>query len=100
MQNISLTDQPLIRIYLYKLNDALHELHIIIPHIIIDASSYRILFNQFKKNYETLVLGKRLIPIQEQPSYLDYVTLNHIHYEKDPKDKVEFWQVYNCGFKN
>lgn len=99
MRRISLTDQPLIRIYLYKLNDELHELHIVIPHIIVDDFSYRIVFNQFKNNYGTLLSGKGLIPVQEQYSYLDYVKQNHIHYEKDLKDKVNFWRVYNQNFQ-
>lgn len=99
MQHISLTNQPLIRVYLYKLKEELHELHIIIPHIILDESSYRILFEQFKNNYETLLLGKSLIPVQEQYGYLDYVKQNNSHYEKDLKDKIDFWQVYNSGFQ-
>ncbi len=99
MQLISLTEPPLIKVYLYKLKEELHELHIIIPHIILDEASYRILFKQFKDNYETLMLGKSLIPIQEQYSYLDYVKQNNRHYEKDLKDKIDFWQAYNSGFQ-
>lgn len=99
MQHISLTDQPLIRVYLYKLKEELHELHIIIPHIILDDASYRILLKQFKDNYETLLLGKSLIPVQEQYGYLDYVKQNNRHYEKNLKDKSDFWQVYNSGFQ-
>ncbi len=99
MQLIFLTDQPLVKVYLYKLKEDLHELHIIIPHIIIDESSYRILFTQFKDNYETLLLGKRLIPVQEKDSYLDYVGQNNRHYETDIKNKIDFWQVYNSGFQ-
>jgi len=96
---ISLTDQPLIRVYLYKLQEELHELHIIIPHIILDDFAYRTLLKQFEDNYNTLLLGKSLIPVQEQYSYLDYVKQNNSHYEKDLKDKIDFWQVYNSGFQ-
>jgi acyl transferase domain-containing protein/acyl carrier protein len=99
LQYIPLTAQPLIRVYLYKLKEELHELHIIIPHIILDESSYRILMAQFKDNYQTLLLGKSLIPVQEQYSYLDYVRQNNRHYETSLKDKVDFWQVYNSGFQ-
>jgi acyl transferase domain-containing protein/short-subunit dehydrogenase/acyl carrier protein len=99
MQTIELTCQPLIRVYLYKLKEDLHELHIIIPHIILDEASYRILFAQFKYNYETLLRGKRLIPVQEETSYLDYVKQNNEHYETNLQDKIDFWQVYNKGFQ-
>lgn len=99
MRCISLTEQPLIRVYLYKLKEKLHELHIIIPHIILDESSYRILFNQLRDHYDTLVLGKTLFPVQEQYDYLDYVTQKNSHYEKDLKDKVAFWKAYNSGFQ-
>ncbi len=99
MKLIPLTQQPLIRVYLYKLKEELHELQIIIPHIILDESSYRILFEQLKNNYHTLLLGKNLISVQEQYDYLDYVRHNNSHNEKDLKDKAEFWQVYNNGFQ-
>lgn len=99
MQYISLTEQPLIRVYLYKLKEELHELHIIIPHIIFDEASSRRFFEQLKDSYQTLALGKSLIPAQEEYSYLDYVKQNNNHYEKDLKDKAAFWQVYNRGFK-
>lgn len=99
MRNIPLNVQPLIRVYLYKLKEDLHELHIIIPHIILDETSFRLLFKQFKDNYETLLLGKSLIPVQEQYGYLDYVKQSNHHYEKNLQDKIDFWQVYNNGFQ-
>ena len=99
MQMIPFTVQPLIRMYLYKLKNELHELHIMIPHIILDDSSYRILFDQFKQNYETLLLGKKLVPVPEQYSYLDYVKHNNALYEKDLNNKIDFWNVYNKDFQ-
>ncbi|MCL9683883.1 SDR family NAD(P)-dependent oxidoreductase [Legionella maioricensis] len=98
-QLIPFNEQPLIRIYLYKLNHDLHELHIMIPHIILDDSSYRTLFEQFKKNYETLLLGNSLVPVPENYTYFDYVKQNNFYYEQDLQDKVDFWRVYNKGFQ-
>ena len=99
MQIIPFTEQPLIRVYLYKLNHELHELHIMIPHIILDDSSYRTLFEQFRKNYETLLLGNSLVPVPEKYTYFDFVKQNNFHYEQDLEDKVDFWRVYNKGFR-
>ncbi|BCA96874.1 polyketide synthase [Legionella antarctica] len=99
MQIIPFTIQPLIRMYLYKLNNELHELHIMIPHIILDDSSYRILFDQFKQNYETLILGKKLVSVPEKYTYLDYVKHNNALYEKNLKMKVDFWNGYNKDFQ-
>ncbi|MBI2786208.1 MAG: polyketide synthase, partial [Legionella longbeachae] len=99
MQLIPLTEPPLIRIYLYKLNQDLHELHIMIPHIIIDDPSFRILFDQFKKNYKTLLHGKNLVHVPEKYTYFDFVKQNNIHYEKNLQDKIDFWRVYNKNFQ-
>jgi acyl transferase domain-containing protein/acyl carrier protein len=98
-EDISLTEQPLIRVHLYKLKEDLHELHIIIPHIILDDYAYRLLLKQFEDNYQTLLSGKSLIPVQEQYTYLDYVKQNNRDYEKNLEDKIAFWQVYNSGFQ-
>lgn len=98
-EDISLTDQPLIRVHLYKLKEDLHELHIIIPHIILDDYAYRLLLKQFEDNYQTLLQGKSLIPVQEQHTYLNYVKQNNRDYEKDLDDKIAFWQAYNSGFQ-
>lgn len=98
-QRISLHTPPLIRVYLYKLKESLYELHIIIPHIVLDESSYRIFMEQLKNHYTSLLRGKSLIPTLEQHSYLDYVQQNNSHYQKDLEDKITFWQAYNRGFE-
>ncbi|KTD57613.1 SDR family NAD(P)-dependent oxidoreductase [Legionella shakespearei] len=98
-EEISLTEQPLIRVHLYKLKEDLHELHIIIPHIILDDYAYRLLLKQFEDNYQTVLQGKSLVPVQEQYTYLDYVKQNNRDYEKDLDDKIAFWQAYNSGFQ-
>ena len=99
MQHIPLSEQPLIRVYLYKLKEDLHELHIIIPHIIFDESSSRSFFEQFKNNYTQLKDGKSLTPIQEEYGYLEYVQQKNNYDEKNLQDKVAFWKIYNTGFQ-
>lgn len=96
---IPLTQQPLIRIYLYKVNNDLHELHIVIPHIIVDDVSCDIILNQFKKNYETLAQRKKLIQVPAKTTYFNYVENNNRHYEKNLQDKINFWQMYNKDFQ-
>ncbi|MGC1183171.1 MAG: SDR family NAD(P)-dependent oxidoreductase [Legionella sp.] len=96
---IPLTQQPLIRVYLYKINNDLHELHLVIPHIIVDDTSCEIVFAEFKLCYEALSLGKKLLPLPKSGSYLNYVKLNNNHYEKNLQAKIDFWQKYNKGFK-
>ncbi|WP_237759445.1 condensation domain-containing protein, partial [Legionella parisiensis] len=96
---ISLTEPPLIRVYLYKINSELHELHIVMPHIIVDGPSCSILLNQFKKCYETLFRGKKMTIEPEKDSFLNYVKKNNHLYETNLKDKVNFWHHYNHGFK-
>lgn len=95
---IPLNEPPLIRVYLYKMNSDLHELHIIIPHIIVDGTSFGILFDQFKQCYESLFRGKKMIHEPEQNSFLDYVKKNNHLYEANLKDKIHFWHRYNKGF--
>lgn len=99
MAQIPLSKQPLIRVYLYKINSELHELHLVIPHIIVDGSSCDLIWSQFKKNYETLVLGKKLIHEPERDSFLSYVKKNNYYYEKNLQEKINFWRAYNKGFK-
>lgn len=99
MRLIPLNKQPLIRVYLYKINNDLHELHLLIPHIIVDDTSCNIVFRQFKNNYESLVLGKKLKPLPPNHSYLHYVKNINRHYEHHLKEKIAFWECYNKGVK-
>ncbi len=99
MRVIPLTQSPLIRVYLYKINNKLHEMHLIIPHIIVDDASCALVFQQFKENYTALTQGKKPIQQPEKDSFLDYVQHNNTHYEKNLPDKMRFWKTYNRGFK-
>lgn len=99
LQNISLTEPPLIKAYLYKLQEELHELHIIIPHIIFDGASLGVFFEQLKGNYDILRRGGNLFPTQEQYGYLDYVKQANSYNERDIQEKIDFWRVYNSGFQ-
>ena len=96
---IPLSEQPLIRVCLYKINNDLHELHLLIPHIIVDDASCELVFSQFKNSYEQLTQGKKLIPIPEKESFFNYVKHNNHHYEKNLNTKIDFWKHYNQGFE-
>ena len=96
---IPLNKQPLIRVYLYKVDDDLHELHIVIPHIISDDETCNIVFEQLKKNYTILSRRETLTQIPEKASFLNYVRQSNIDYAKDLNDKINFWRSYNKGFK-
>ncbi|VEG91823.1 polyketide synthase, type I [Legionella spiritensis] len=98
MRIIPLSQQPLIRVYLYKINNDLHELHLVIPHIIVDDASCDMVFNQFKESYKALTHGKKLLPVPEKNVYFDYVKNNNRHYEKNLSDKMDFWQAYNKSY--
>ncbi|PWY55008.1 polyketide synthase [Legionella qingyii] len=97
--DIPLTHQPLIRVFLYKINSDLHELHMVIPHIIVDGPSCDLVLGQFKKYYEMLVQGQTLILEPEKESFLNFVKKNNHLYETNLKHKINFWQNYNKGFK-
>lgn len=99
MRVIPLNEQPLIRVYLYKMNHELHELHMIIPHIIVDDVSCEIVFSQFKTCYEALVLGKKLTGEPIANLYFRYVKQSNHYYEKNLQEKIGFWQKYNHGFQ-
>lgn len=58
LRAIPLSEQPLIRVYLYKINSDLHELHIVIPHIIVDGPSCDLVLSQFKTCYDMLTQGE------------------------------------------
>jgi acyl transferase domain-containing protein/acyl carrier protein/methylmalonyl-CoA mutase cobalamin-binding subunit len=98
MSSIPLNHPPLIRVYLYKISQDLHEVHIVIPHILVDDTSCELVFAQFKQAYEELILEKKPVPIPERSTYLNYVTLNNNHYEKNLRAKINFWKTYNKGF--
>jgi acyl transferase domain-containing protein/acyl carrier protein len=95
MRIIPLTEQPLIRVFLYKINDEQHELHLLIPHIIVDDVSCEIVFSQFKKQYEAMVNGEKLIPFPATDNYFNFVQHNNHHYENNIQNKIDFWQAYN-----
>lgn len=95
MSPIPLMEQPLVRVFLYKINNQLHEMHLLIPHIIVDDASIELIFSQFKKSYEALCMGKKLLPAPPQNLYFDYVKNNNMHHEKNLTDKISFWQNYN-----
>lgn len=99
MELIPLTQQPLIRVSLYQINKDLHELHLVIPHIIVDDTSCELVFSAFKHCYELLTLKKQLTPVVVKDSYLNYVQLNNNHYEKNLNAKIDFWRAYNKEFK-
>ena len=99
MRITSLSEQPLIRVYLYKINNDLHELHLLMPHIIADDVSCAIMLSQFKKSYEDISLGKKLTLTPEKESFLNYVKNNNYHYENDLDTKIRFWENYNKGFE-
>lgn len=99
MREIPLTQQPLVRVYLYKIEPLLHELHLVIPHIIIDDLSCSIVLSQFKACYAALCLGKKPVLTPEKETYLQYVQHNNTHYAQALPDKIAFWRQYNKGFK-
>ncbi|WP_240489575.1 condensation domain-containing protein, partial [Legionella parisiensis] len=96
---IPLNRQPLIRVWLYKVHHDLHELHIVMPHIISDDDTCNIVLAQVKQNYTALTRGETLTPISEKASFFDYVRQNNIDYAKNLKDKLDFWWSYNKGVK-
>ncbi|WP_131780551.1 SDR family NAD(P)-dependent oxidoreductase [Legionella bozemanae] len=96
---IPLNRQPLIRVCLYKVHHDLHELHIVMPHIISDDDTCNIVLAQLKKNYTALTRGETLTPIPEKASFFDYVRQSNIDYAKNLKDKIDFWWSYNKGVK-
>lgn len=98
-REIPLTRQPLIGVYLYKINSDLHELHLIIPHIIVDGPSCDLILSQFKKYYQQLAQGQQLVLEPEKDSYLNFVKKNNHLYAANLKHKINFWQNYNRGFK-
>lgn len=101
MRIMPLAKPPLIRVYLYKINHDRHELHLIVPHIIVDIASCSLILSQFKTSYEALARGKTWIQTKtpEKNTFLNYVQHNNYHYEKNLNDKINFWRTYNKGFK-
>lgn len=97
---IPLNKAPLIRVHLYKMNNDLHELHLVFPHIIVDDASCDIVFAQFRQCYEALAAGQSLPPIAEKESFLHYVKANNFQYQRDLDEKIAFWKAYNkdCSY--
>jgi acyl transferase domain-containing protein/acyl carrier protein len=96
---IPLNQPPLIRVFLYKVNRYLHQLHVVIPHIIVDDWSCNIVLDQFKRNYTRLAQGELLVHQPPKQSYLDFVHHHLQRHEQNLVEKMEFWQAYNYGFK-
>lgn len=99
-QFIPLNQQPLIRVYLYKINPSLHEIHLIIPHIIAEGRSCDLILEQFKHNYELLIAGKKLPVLAEENNYFQYVQYNNYHYANHLKEKIKFWYEYNADMSH
>lgn len=92
---IPLREQPLIRVYLYTINPKLHELHILIPHIIAEGTSCDLILSQLKLYYEKLLKGKSLPIMPEENHFFSYVQNNNRHYETNIREKIKFWKNYN-----
>ncbi|RUR17124.1 SDR family NAD(P)-dependent oxidoreductase [Legionella septentrionalis] len=99
MQPVLFSKPPLINVFLYKINPSLHELQVIMPHIIVDDASCEIVFNEVKAVYAELVGGKEPHLPDMQKGYFDYVQENNRQYEANLAEKVHFWQRYNQNFK-
>ena len=97
LELIPLNQQPLIRVFLYKIKDNLHEVHVIIPHIIAEGKSCDLVMEQFKNNYELLIAGKSLTVCSEENNYFSYVHYYNHHCLKNLQEKINFWSEYNQG---
>ena len=97
---IPLNAQPLIRSYLYKIDNGMHELQIIMPHMIAEDYSCEIVLQQFKHNYTLLSEGKSLSALATETDkvYLNYIKKHQLHYQKHIDEKINFWRNYNHGF--
>lgn len=99
LQIIPLNKQPLIRVFLYKINNTLHEVQIIIPHLIAEGKSCDLVMQQFKTNYEHLVAHKKIQAQPEANNYFNYVQSYNAHCVKNLKEKMAFWKKYNRGVR-
>ena len=97
---IPLNKQPLLRLFLYKINTKLYEVHLIIPHIIAEGKSCDLMMAQFKENYELLVVKKPLTILSEENYYFSYVQSSNYHCLKNLPEKIKFWGEYNRGIKH
>ena len=95
---IPLEQPPLLRVYLYKINEETHEMHLVIPHIIADDTTCEILFAEFKHFYELLHQGKKLPAPQMNHEFIQYVQMNNQSFNHQLHEKLNFWRRYNRGF--
>ncbi|WP_233586526.1 SDR family NAD(P)-dependent oxidoreductase [Legionella sp. km772] len=92
-----LNHQPLMRVFLYKIKEDLHEVHVIIPHIIAEGKSCDLVMEQFRTNYELLVAKKPLPILPLENNYFSYVQSYNYHCLKNLAAKIKFWSEYNKG---
>lgn len=92
---IPLNQQPLIRIFLYKINDQLHEIQVIIPHIIAEGRSCDVLMEDFRLHYEALIAGTNNFSAGQENNYFRYVQHNNADYAQNIREKEAFWRRYN-----
>lgn len=93
--HIPLTHTPLLRVYLYQTQPQEYELHLIVPHIIVDDKSLEILFSQFKLVYAQLLQYDEKPMLPASDSFLQYVKRHQEQYETALPEKIDFWQRYN-----
>lgn len=95
-----LNQQPLMRVFLYKISAELHEVQIVMPHIITEGRSCDLVMAQFKANYE-LLLAQQVLPKQPlDNNYFSYVQAYNYHCVKNLAEKISFWSEYNRGVKH
>jgi acyl transferase domain-containing protein len=85
---------PPIYFKLYKLNNQLHVINIIMTHLIADAETTMLIKKQLDENYKAY--KRQDLPSKNDISneYFHYVSQSNYSYEEDIDEKIEFWHDY------
>lgn len=94
-KGFNLTQAPLTRLAMIKLDDALFKVVWTFPHIIMDGWCMGIVLDELWRIYESLRRGDEP-PLNEVHQYSDYI---HWLQRQNEKEALEFWRQYLEGYQ-
>ncbi|WP_160647578.1 non-ribosomal peptide synthetase [Chengkuizengella marina] len=91
-RKIDLVNGPLVQLGIYKLNEG-HYLQIIIHHLVVDGISWRILLEDIKNGYVSLMNGEEIIFPEKTDSFQKWVScLDEYSKSRELLLELDYWK--------
>lgn len=94
-REFNLNTWPLIRFFVYKIEETRHILFCNAPHISFDGWSFTIILEEAAHFYKALKLRESVSPLPAVPRYVDYVDWNKQRLESSQmQEQANYWTQY------